>query len=166
MTLILIIISIISILSLIFYISFSKINEIKNKISFIEKNIEDYLKIKCNCVNKINNETKSKLDKKNYFKDYVNLEKKNLTNIELDIKLDDAFIIIKELKNDIPEIKTKEFNKIYRELKSINEKLYSSKKLYNKYASISNQIIRKFPNNIIAKIIKYNIRAFYNIKEK
>ena len=95
---VLIIITIVSILSLAFYISYSKIAEIKNKIIFIEKNINEYLEIKCDCVNKINKETKDKLDKKNYFKDYINLQKKNLTNIELDIKLDDAFKLIKELK--------------------------------------------------------------------
>ena len=118
---ILIIITLIAILTLIYFICYYKIIEIKNKLTFTEKNIDESIKKKCELINKINNETEKKLDNKNYLKDYINLEKKNLTNIELDIKLDEGLKLIKELKNDIPEIKTKEFNKFFNEIKKNDE---------------------------------------------
>ncbi len=166
MTKILIIITIITILLLIYVICYSKLKENKNKVDYADTIIKDSLEIKAELITKINNELKKKLDKKNYLKDYINLNKKNLTSIELDIKLDEGLDIITNLKNDLPDLKTKEFKKLYNEIKRNEEMLYSSKTLYNQYVSSLNQLVRKFPLNICAKITKIYIKPFYNLKEK
>ena len=81
------------------------------------------------------------------------------------MKLDDAKRVIKDIKNDIPDIKTKQFNKLYNDLERNDEILTTSKNLYNKYANMSNKSIRKFPNNIVSKTMNVKVKAFYNSKD-
>lgn len=160
---VMIFITIIVILLLVYFISYYKLKDITDRILFSEKNLEETLTNKANLITKINTEIKSKLEKKTYLKDYININKQNLTNIEKDIKLDEAYKLIKNLKSDIPDINTDNFKKLFKELKSNDETLIASKKLYNKYSEESNNIIRKFPNNIVAKITGKRIRAFFNV---
>lgn len=166
MTEILIIISIIFIMILIYVICYSKLKEINIKISYTDELIKSTLEKKSNIITKINNEIKKKMDKKNYLKDYINLSKKNITSIELDIKLNEGLTIIKNLKEDLPEIKTKEFKKLVSELNRNEEMLVSSKILFNKYATSLNQLLRKFPYNICSKFTKIHIRPYYNLTKK
>lgn len=147
-----------------FVISATKLKDANDKLTKSEKAIEDSLEKKNDLVNKINNQIKKEINKSEFLKDYVNLDSQSLTNIEKDIKLEEAYKLIKNLKGDYEELNNKEFNKLYSELKSNEILLIASKKLYNKYAESSNQIIRKFPNNIVAKFYKYRIRAFFNLK--
>ena len=166
MTEILIIISIIFIMILIYVICYSKLKEINIKISYTDELIKSTLEKKSDIITKINNEIKKKMDKKNYLKDYINLSKKNITSIELDIKLNEGLTIIKNLKEDLPEIKTKEFKKLVNELNRNEEMLVSSKILFNKYATSLNQLLRKFPYNIYSKFTKIHIRPYYNLTKK
>lgn len=166
MTEILIIITIIIIMILIYVICYSKLKEINIKISYTDELIKSTLEKKSDIITKINNEIKKKIDKKNYLKDYINLSKKNLTSIELDIKLNEGLEIIKNLNDDLPEIKTKEFKKLFNELNRNEEMLVSSKTLYNKYATALNQLLRKFPYNICSKLTKIHIKPYYNLIEK
>lgn len=161
----LIIITLILILALIYFICYKVLDESKKRLEYNENNIKNALNKKCELINSINNDTKKKLDKK-YLKDYINLENKSLSLIELDMKLDDAKNIIKNIKNDMPEVKTKNFNSLYNEMMRNDEILTTSKTLYNKYAGILNNSIRKFPNNIVSKTMKLKIKAFYNIDNK
>ena len=158
MTEILIIITIIIIMILIYVICYSKLKEINIKISYTDELIKSTLEKK--------SEIKKKMDKKNYLKDYINLSKKNITSIELDIKLNEGLEIIKNLNEDLPEIKTKEVKKLVSELNRNEEMLVSSKILFNKYATSLNQLLRKFPYNICSKFTKIHIRPYYNLTKK
>lgn len=166
MTKILILITIITILLLIFVTCYSKLKDQKIKVEYTDDTIKNALEKKADLITKINNEIKKKLEKKNYLKDYINLNNKNLTSIELDIKLDEGFEIITNLISDFPELKNKELKKLYSDLKRNEEILYSSKTLYNKYSTSLNRYIRKFPYNICSKIVRIRIKPFYNLKEK
>lgn len=166
MTEILIIITIIIIMILIYVICYSKLKEINIKISYTDELIKSTLEKKSDIITKINNEIKKKMDKKNYLKDYINLSKKNITSIELDIKLNEGLEIIKNLNEDLPEIKTKEVKKLVSELNRNEEMLVSSKILFNKYATSLNQLLRKFPYNIYSKFTKIHIRPYYNLTKK
>ena len=158
---ILILIVILLILTLVYFISYKRIDNIRKRIIYNEDNIKNSLNKKCELINEINKETKKKLDKK-YLKDYINLESKSLSLIELDMKLNDAMKVIKDIRNDIPDIKSKQFNKLYNELERNDEELTTGKNLYNKYADMSNKLIRKFPNNIVSKTMGVKVKAFYN----
>jgi hypothetical protein len=158
---ILILIVILLILTLVYFISYKRIDNIRKRIIYNEDNIKNSLNKKCELINEMNIETKKKLDKK-YLKDYINLESKSLSLIELDMKLNDAMKVIKDIRNDIPDIKSKQFNKLYNELERNDEELTTGKNLYNKYADMSNKLIRKFPNNIVSKTMGVKVKAFYN----
>ena len=72
--------------------------------------------------------------------------------------------IILEVKNDYSELDTKEFNNDIKEINKLNETLISCKTYYNKNTTELNQIIRKFPSNIVAKIHRYKIKPFFDGK--
>ena len=47
----------------------------------------------------------------------------------------------------------------------INGKARGRMKFYNKYTSKSNELVRKFPSNIIAKFHNISIRNFFDNKD-
>ena len=65
---------------------------------------------------------------------------------------------------DYNELDNKEFNNELKEINIINETLTSCKTYYNKNTTELNQIIRKFPSNIVAKIHRYKIKPFFDGK--
>ena len=56
-------------------------------------------------------------------------------------------------------------NKDKDNIRRIDEKLCAAKNYYNKNTSLENQIIRKFPTNVIAKIHKFKIKLFFDGKD-
>ena len=46
--------------------------------------------------------------------------------------------------------------------KRINEKITSAKSFYNKYITESNELVRKFPSNIVAKFHNVKIKYFFD----
>ena len=61
--------------------------------------------------------------------------------------------MIKQVRFDYDELKDiKELKTIINDLKNTSEKLEAAKSFYNKYTNKLNDLIRKFPINIIAKI--------------
>ena len=46
-----------------------------------------------------------------------------------------------------------------------NEQINAAKKFYNKYTSKSNELVRTFPSNIIAKFHNISIRNFFDNKD-
>ena len=97
-------------------------------------------------------------------KDYIELKDKRITNYEMDRKLTEAMNIITEVKNDHEKLNNKEFNELLKKIDELNETLASSKTYYNNNTSKLNQIIRKFPSNIVAKIHRYKIKPFFDGK--
>jgi len=158
-----VILCIISILLLVFYSSYSKLKHYKEKMDKAESIIEENLDKKLKLIISINTDIKKVTGKKDYLKDYVALDDLIIMNIEKDLKLDEADKLINDLIMDYEELKNeKNFVKSINELKLIDEVLASAKNIFNKNAVISNQIIKSFPNNIVAKIAKFKIRSFYN----
>ena len=90
-----------------------------------------------------------------------------ITNIEKDLKLDEAVKLINDLIIDFNELNSNnDFLNIYKTLKSTDEILISAKNVFNQNAILSNQLIKNFPNNLVAKITKFKIRSFYNLNNK
>ena len=78
------------------------------------------------------------------------------------MKLNDAIKLINELTSDYSDLNSdKEFMKTFKTIKELDEVLVSAKNLFNQNAINSNQLIKSFPYNIVAKIAKYRIRSFY-----
>ncbi len=163
-SIILLIIIIISIIALVYVITYNNLVNYKIKIEKAEGIIDENLRQKYDLIAKLNIAIKKVVTKKDYLKEYIDLKDKRISNYELDRKLTEAMNIILEVKNDHSELDTKEFNKDLKEIERINETLISCKTYYNKNTTELNQIIRKFPSNIIAKIHHYKIKPFFDGK--
>jgi len=81
-------------------------------------------------------------------------------------KLKEAEIIITNLFHDNKAINENEnMNIVMNDFKAINEKLIAGISYYNKQTNVLNAYIRKFPNNIIAKIHKIKVKPFFDRKD-
>lgn len=163
-SIILIIIIILGIIAIFYATIYNNLINYKIKIEKAEGIIDESLRQKYDYIAKLNIAIKKVVTKKDYLKDYIELKDKRISNYELDRKLTEAYNIITEVKGDYEELDTKEFNKDLREIERINETLTSCKTYYNKNTSELNQVIRKFPSNIIAKIHGYKIKPFFDGK--
>ena len=163
-SIILLIIIIIGVLALIYVMTYNNLVNYKIKIEKAEGIIDENLRHKYDLIAKMNIAIKKVVNKKDYLKEYIELKDKRISNYELDRKLTEAMNIILEVKNDYSELDTKEFNNDLKEINAINETLTSCKTYYNKNTTELNQIIRKFPSNIVAKIHRYKIKPFFDGK--
>lgn len=163
-SILLIIIIILGIISLIYITTFNNMVSFKLKIDKAEGIIDEALRQKYDIIAKLNISIKKVVTKQDYLKEYMDLKNKRISNYELDRKLTEAHNLVIELKEDHNKLDTKEFNKELKKIDSINETLASSKNYYNKNTNELNQIIRKFPSNIVAKIHGYKIKPFFDGK--
>ena len=163
-TFLLIIIIILGILAIIYAINYNNLVTYKLKIDKAEGLIDEALRNKYDLIAKINITIKKVITKKDYLKKYIDLKNKRITNYDLDRKLTEAHRLILELKEDNKELNTKEINKDLRQIDHINETLISCKSYFNKNTSELNEIIRKFPSNIVAKIHGFKIKPFFDGK--
>ncbi len=162
---ILIILAIIAILGLIFMISYNKFKKYKERMDKAENIIDNNLNKKLDLIIKINVEVKKATGKKDYLKDYISIGNLIITNIEKDLKLDEAVKLINNLVLDFTKLNSNEnFNKLMQDLRETDEVLISAKNMFNQNALYSNQLIKTFPNNIVAKLTNFRIRSFYNNK--
>ena len=105
-------------------------------------------------------------DKKNLFKEFTKLKKENISNFDLDRKITENMILIKQLRADYSELQEhKEFKAIFNDLKATEEKLQAAKAYYNKNTNLLNDLIRKFPANLIAKMHDIKVRLFFDGKD-
>jgi len=104
--------------------------------------------------------------KKDYLKEFIKLKEKKISNFDLERKLKEAEIIITNLFHDNKAINENEnMNIVMNDFKAINEKLIAGISYYNKQTNVLNAYIRKFPNNIIAKIHKIKVKPFFDRKD-
>ncbi len=164
LTTLLIIIIIVGILAIIYSIVYNNLVGFKLKIEKAEGIIDESLRKKYDLIAKINIAIKKVVKKKDYLKEYIDLKNKKISNYELDRKLTEAHNIILEVQGDHKELDNKDVNKNLKEIDKINETLASCKNYYNKNTSELNQVIRKFPSNIVAKIHGYKIKPFFDGK--
>lgn len=154
---------ILAIIALIFFGSLTKLKKYKDKMDKAENIIDENLNKKLDLIISINGEVKKVTGKKDYLKDYVSIRDLIITNIEKDLKLDEAVKLINDLMRDYDELSKEEnFIKNINELRRLDEVLVSAKNVFNQNAVQSNQLIKVFPNNIVAKFAKIKFRSFYN----
>ena len=157
-----ILVMLITILVFTYFACMSKLKKYQEKMDKAEEIIDENLNKKLDLVITLNNTIKNVTGKKEYLKDYISLRDLIITNIEKDMKLNEGIKLINELNNDYGDLnKDKDFMKTFNSLREIDEVLVSAKNLFNQSAINSNQLIKSFPYNIVAKIAKYRIRSFY-----
>lgn len=161
---IIILIFIVSLILFLYVANYNKIQHYKTRIDLAENEIDESLRKKYDIICEINSELKKSLPKKDYLKKYINLKDEKITNFDTDRSLVECVRLINELLDEVKKEDKETAEKKLKEIKKVDEKLTASKNFYNKNTTELNDIIRIFPTNIIAKIHKYKIKAYFDNK--
>lgn len=162
----LIILIIACLIGIYYAISFNTLNDLKTKIHEAEVIIDEALRMKYDTLMRVSNHIRKHMESnKNYFKEYEKLNNSNITNFEVDRKLNEGYTLILKMIDDLKLNDDKQINEEIDSIKRIDEKLTAAKNYYNKNTSEENAIVRKFPTNIIAKIHGFKIKLFFDGKD-
>ncbi len=166
LTIVLLIIIIGSLSGIYYVIYFNKLNDFKTKVMEAESIIDENLRIKYDTLIRISNTLKKHIkNDKNYFKEYEKIKDMNMSNFDIDRKLNEGFTLILKMQDDLDLAQNEDLNTEIEKIKRIDEKLTAAKNYYNKNTSEANAIIRRFPTNVIAKIHKFKIKLFFDGKD-
>ena len=149
----------------IFYIVYyNALQDCKTKIDESESMIDEALRSKYDILLKLESLIKTNIkETKINFKD---LKKESISNFQLERKLVDTVLLINKIQDDFPKLEEiKEYRELLNDIRVMDERINASKKYYNKYTSKSNELVRKFPSNIIAKFHNITIRNFFDNKD-
>ncbi len=163
---ILIILVLFCLLAIVYIFYYNRIQDIKLKIDEAEVILDENLRKKYDTIVEIKSLI-NKVAKNNKinFKDIDNLKKEDISNFDLDRKLDEYIGLINQIFNDYKSVKdNNDLNEKMDEITRIDEKITSAKAYYNKYISESNELVRKFPSNIVAKFHNITIKNFFDNK--
>lgn len=152
----------------IFYIVYyNALQDCKTKIDESESMIDEALRSKYDILLKLESLIKTNIkETKINFKDLNDLKKESISNFQLERKLVDTVLLINKIQDDFPKLEEiKEYRELLNDIRVMDERINASKKYYNKYASKSNELVRKFPSNIIAKFHNITIRNFFDNKD-
>lgn len=162
----LIILIIICLIGIYYAISFNALNDLKTKIHEAEVIIDETLRLKYDSLIRVSNHIRTHMDSnKNYFKEYEKLKDTNMSNFDVDRKLSEGYTLVLKMIDDLNLNNNEEIMKEIETIKRLDEKLTATKNYYNKNTSEENDIVRKFPTNIIAKIHGFKIKLFFDGKD-
>lgn len=164
---VLILIMIFCMIAIVYVNYFNSLQYTKTKIEQAEGIIDETLRTRYDLVMRTSDIVKTNLkEKKDYFKEYISLKEKKISNFEMDRELKEAINIIMNLRNDYQQLKEHPgIKEIVSEIKDTDEKLSAAKAYYNRYTNELNELIRKFPSNLIAKIHHFSIKPFFDGKD-
>ena len=154
LTIFLILVIIGCLIGIYYIISFNKLNDLKTRIEEAESIIDENLRIKYDTLMRISNSLKKKMK-----------EDKNISNFEMDRKLNEGLTLILKMQEDLDLNDNPDLNKDLETIKRLDEKLTAAKNYYNKNTSLENAIVRKFPTNLIAHIHHFKVKLFFDGKD-
>ena len=139
-------------------------NKIKTqilKINSAESRIDEY-----DLIIKLITEIKS-VDKDNKdFKSVDNLKDKDLSSFEFERELTDIESKIYTIKNDNNKLlKSSSFTEGWHEIINLNTIIKGEEKYYNENTTIYNNLVCKFPSNLVAKTMKLKIKKYFDGKD-
>lgn len=147
-------------------ISFNTLNDLKTKIHEAEVIIDEALRTKYDTLMRVSNHIRTHMDNnKNYFREYEKLKDANISNFDMDRRLNEGYTLILKMIDDLKLNNDEEINQEIEQIKRLDEKLTAAKNYYNKNTSEENAIVRKFPTNIIAKIHGFKVKLFFDGKD-
>jgi hypothetical protein len=163
----LIIIIIISLLFIVYVYYFNKLQDCKLKIDEAESIIDEALRDKYDSIIAIRNLITSNIkDDKINFKGLDELKDEDISNFDLDRRLNEYRTLINKINDDYKKLDdNKDFNDLLNKLKRTDEKISAAKGFYNTYITESNELVRKYPSNLVAKFNNINIKAFFDGKD-
>ena len=153
--------------AIMYIIYYNKLQDCKLKIDESESIIDENLRNKYDLLINIGNLIEGIIkDDKVSFKELKDLKKEELSNYDLDRKLNEFVILLNTINNDYKELdENNDYLDNMNKLKRIDEELIAAKKFYNTYIGDSNLLVRKFPSNIVAKFHNITIKNFFDGKD-
>lgn len=150
-----------------YIVYYNALQDCKVKIDEAESMIDEALRSKYDILLKLESIIKNNIkETKINFKDLNDLKKESISNFQLERKLVDTVLLINKIQDDFPELEEqKDYRQLLNDIRVMDERINASKKFYNKYTSKSNELVRKFPSNIIAKFHNITIRNFFDNKD-
>ncbi len=167
LTIIITLLAIAAILAMIYIYYYNRLQDFQLKINEAESILDENLRKKYDKVLELQKKV-LKVAKVNdeEFKELENIKKEDISNFDLDRKVIEIFNKLDTIISDYEKLRNKkEINDIVNEIKRLDEKIESAKLYYNKYVTLTNLMIRKFPSNLIAKIHKIEIRNYFDNKD-
>ena len=163
----LIVIIICGLLGILYIYYYNKLQEYKLRIDQAESIIDDSLREKYDYITSCRDIIKNKVKKaKISFKDIDTLKTINISNFDLDRRLNDYIGIINNVKEDYKILKdNEEVNELLEKIKDNDEKITAAKTYYNNSITGSNELVRKFPSNVVARLHKMDIKPFFDGKD-
>ena len=167
MTILLTIIIFVGIVTMIYVIYYNNLQAYKIKINEAESIIDEHLRKKYDTLDMLIDIITGETDATDKaFNEFKNLKNVNISSFDFERKLAEINALIDKIKLDYDELdKNEGFTNYYEDLYRINEKLEATKSFYNKYTSLLNKTIKKFPSNIIAFIHHIKVQAFFDGKD-
>jgi LemA protein len=164
---ILIIVIIICLMVIVYAYYYNKLQDFKLKTDQAESIIDEALRKKYDLIIIIKNIITNNIkDEKIIFKDLTTLKEADISNFDLDRKLNEYLQLINKIKDDYPKLlDNEEFLNNYNQIKRCDEEITAAKKFYNTYIGESNELVRKFPSNLIAKFHNITIKNFFDGKD-
>lgn len=160
------IIAIVGLLAILYIVLYNRIQVLNIRVNEAETIIDEELRKKYDLIMESETIIK-KVTKKEItlFDEMRDLKNKDITNFDFDRKISEAFGVIKQVKSDYESLeKNDEFLNIINSIYDSNEKLEAAKSFYNKYTTKLNEIIKKFPSNIIALIHQIKLKTYFDGK--
>jgi len=160
-------IAVVGTICIIYIIYYNELQDCKVKIDEAESVIDEALRNKYDILIKLETLIKNNIkETKINFKDLNDLKKESISNFELERKLVDTVILITKIQDDFPKLEEiKDYRMYINDIRTMDERIAAAKKFYNKYTSKSNELVRKFPSNIIAKFHNITIKNFFDNKD-
>lgn len=151
---------------MILYLSaYNKLSEISFKIHNADDNIKNLLKEKHELMKELEEKIKKVCKKKDYLKDFNELDKHNYNNYDLDKELEESFSLMLSIQEDHKSLKNDEFNNIVDQIKKINQNIIANKKFYNKNNNVLVKSLKGY-YKYVAKYSKITVKNSYELKKE
>lgn len=152
----------------IFYIAvYNKIQVLKIRVNEAETIIDEELRKKYDLILQSEKIIKKTTKKEiTLFQELKDLKNQDISTFDFERKCSDGYNLIKQIKSDYESLeKNDDFNNIINSIVDCNEKLEAAKSFYNKYTSKLNEVVKKFPSNIIALIHQVKAKTYFDGKD-
>ncbi len=145
---------------------FNRLMHSKTKIDHAEMSIDESLRERYDLLVKADTIIKAELDSdKTFFKGLDKVKAEDISNFDLERKLEDYMNTLEQIKLDHEELLSKKnIKELLADCKENSEKLQASKSFYNKYTSELNDLVRTFPSNLVARMHRIDIKPFFDGK--
>ena len=150
-----------------YIILYNNIQAFNIKINEAESIIDDLLRNKYDNLDNMKSIILKETDlPEQTFEVFEKIKNVNISSFDLDRKLTEIYSLINQIKLDYDKLDSNEdFSNYFEDVYEIDEKLEAAKSFYNKYTTLLNTAIKKFPSNVIASFHHIKAKAYFDGKD-